>query len=200
MKRLFANILAVAVLLSAMVPGGCSEDEDLIGTQRERIESYLESNLGLVTEEEADQSLTGELLPYYTVCGETYRYIANVYRTDRPSQVIDMGDVVMFHYESYTFETAPATIPFATNIRESGAVLAGEYGLDTTYWDFSPRVVRLGGDPILKGLESSLPQCAAGDTVYVFMPSTAAYDDKSMGVVAANTAVMMLVIIDSVEK
>ena len=26
------------------------------------------------------------------------------------------------------------------------------------------------------------------------------YDDKSMGVVAANTAVMMLVIIDSVEK
>lgn len=200
MKRLVTDIAFAAVLAAACILAGCSEDEDQIDTQRTRIVSYLTSRMGLVTEEDAGSSMTGEMLPYYTVCGDAYRHIANVYRKNRPTERISTGDAVTLYYEAYTFESAPAQIPYATNIRETGALLAEQYGLDTTYWDFSPRVIRLGSDPIIKGLESSLPNCAEGDTVYVFMPSIAAYGDKSMGVVEADMAVMMIALIDKVEK
>ena len=38
-----------------------------------------------------------------------------------------------------------------------------------------------------------------GDTVYTFMPSEAAYGDRAMGVIAAESAVMMITVIDNVE-
>jgi FKBP-type peptidyl-prolyl cis-trans isomerase 2 len=152
-----------------------------------------------VSEAEAAASMTGEKLPYYTRCGDAYRHITNVYRADRPTKRIAEGSKVTFRYEAYLFESGPANIPFATNNRGTGKILAEEYGLDTTYWDFSPAVRILGTDPIIKGLELTLPDCAKGDTVYTFMPYEVAYGDRAMGVIAAESAVMMVTVIDDVE-
>lgn len=199
MKHLLRNIATLALLALAFVPMGCEEGEDIFQSQMDRFVSYMTSRMKLVSEAEADQSMTGEKLPYYTRCGDAYRHITNVYRTNRPSKRIAEGSKITFRYEAYLFESGPANIPYATNNRAMGALLAEQYGLDTTYWDFSPAERILGTDPIIKGLELTLPDCAAGDTVYTFMPYEAAYGDRAMGVIPAESAVMMVTVIDNVE-
>lgn len=199
MKHLLRNIATMALLALAFVPMGCEEGEDIFQSQMDRFVSYMTSRMKLVSEAEADQSMTGEKLPYYTRCGDAYRHITNVYRTNRPSKRIAEGSKITFRYEAYLFESAPSNIPYATNNRAMGALLAEQYGLDTTYWDFSPAERILGTDPIIKGLELTLPDCAAGDTVYTFMPYEAAYGDRAMGVIPAESAVMMVTVIDNVE-
>lgn len=199
MKHLLRNIATLALLTLAFVPMGCEEGEDIFQSQMDRFVSYMTSRMKLVSEAEADQSMTGEKLPYYTRCSDAYRHITNVYRTNRPSKRIAEGSKITFRYEAYLFESGPANIPYATNNRAMGALLAEQYGLDTTYWDFSPAERILGTDPIIKGLELTLPDCAAGDTVYTFMPYEAAYGDRAMGVIPAESAVMMVTVIDNVE-
>jgi hypothetical protein len=199
MKRFFRNIAVAALFALALLPISCTEKENENQTQMDRIVSYMTSRMRLVSEEEAAQSMTGEKLPYYTRRGDAYRHITNVYRANRPTKLIAEGSLVTFRYEAYSFTSAPANIPFATNNRGTGAILASQYGLDTTYWDFSPAERRLGVDPIIKGLELTLPECAQGDTVYTFMPSSMAYGDRIMGAVAATTPVMMVTVIDKVE-
>lgn len=199
MKRLIRNIAVVVLLATALVPVGCEKGEDLFQTQMDRFVSYMTSRMKLVSEAEAEQSMTGEKLPYYTRCGDAYRHITNVYRADRPAKRIAEGSKITFRYEAYLFEGSPANVPFATNNRATGAILAEQYDLDTTYWDFTPAVRILGTDPIIKGLELTLPDCAKGDTVYTFMPYETAYGDRAMGVIEARSAVMMVTVIDDVE-
>ena len=199
MKQFFRNIAVVALFALALFPISCTEKENENQTQMDRIVSYMTSRMRLVSEEEAAQSMTGEKLPYYTRRGDAYRHITNVYRANRPTKLIAEGSLVTFRYEAYSFTNAPSNIPFATNNRATGAILAAQYGLDTTYWDFSPAERRLGTDPIIKGLELTLPDCAKGDTVYTFMPYEVAYGDRAMGVIAAESAVMMVTVIDEVE-
>ena len=78
MKRIFAILFSVLPVLF----GGCSQEEDTLSDQREKLVSYLEGSHSpsLV----ADTSLeAGSQLPYYTVAGNTaYRYIKNVYDPD----------------------------------------------------------------------------------------------------------------------
>lgn len=199
MKQLLRNITLLLVTSMAMCVVACDDGEDIFQQQMDRFVSYMTSRMKLVSEEEAEQSMTGEQLPYYTRCGDAYRHITNIYREDRPQKLIAEGSQITFRYEAYLFEGAPANIPYATNNRATGAILASQYGLDTTYWDFTPAVRILGTDPIIKGLELTLPDCAKGDTVYTFMPYEAAYGDRAMGVIAAKSAVMMVTVIDNVE-
>ena len=81
MKRLITLLsVALPVLLS-----GCSDEEDILPEQREKIVSYLERTHTptLVSEAEADEE--GQL-PFYTTAGSTvYRYIINYYRPNRES-------------------------------------------------------------------------------------------------------------------
>ena len=199
MKRLLRNIAMLLVVAMSMCIVACEDGENVFQQQMDRFVSYMTSRMGLVSEAEAEQSMTGEKLPYYTRCDDAYRHITNVYREDRPQKRIAEGSQVTFRYEAYLFESGPANVPFATNNRGTGALLAAQYGLDTTYWDFTPAVRILGTDPIIKGLELTLPDCAAGDTIYTFMPYEAAYGDRAMGVIPAKSAVMMVTVIDNVE-
>lgn len=199
MKHLLKHIATLALFALALTSIACEECEDIFQSQMDRIVSYMTSRMDLVSEAEADQSMTGEKLPYYTRCDDAYRHITNVYRADRPTKRIAEGSQVTFRYEAYLFESSPANIPFATNNRATGKILAEKYGLDTTYWDFTPAVRILGTDPIIKGLELTLPDCAKGDTVYTFMPYEVAYGDRAMGIIAAESAVMMVTVIDNVE-
>lgn len=199
MRLLPKNIATLVLCAVALLLSSCNAKEENFQTQMERFVSYMTSRMKLVSEAEAGESMTGEQLPYYTRCGDAYRHITNVYRADRPAKRIAEGSQITFRYEAYLFESGPLSIPFATNNRAVGAVLAGQYGLDTTYWDFSPAVRILGTDPIIKGLELTLPDCAMGDTVYTFMPTEAAYGDRAMGVIPAKSAVMMVTVIDNVE-
>ena len=199
MKHLLKNIALLLFALSTICFVACEEAENTFQDQMDRFVSYMTSRMKLVSEEEAEQSMTGEKLPYYTRCGDTYRHITNIYRENRPQKRIAEGSQITFRYEAYLFENGPVNIPFATNNRGTGALLASQHGLDTTYWDFTPAVRILGTDPIIKGLELTLPDCAAGDTVYTFMPYEAAYGDRAMGVIPAKSAVMMVTVIDDVE-
>ena len=137
------------VVAMSMCIVACEDGENVFQQQMDRFVSYMTSRMGLVSEAEAEQSMTGEKLPYYTRCDDAYRHITNVYREDRPQKRIAEGSQVTFRYEAYLFESGPANVPFATNNRGTGALLAAQYGLDTTYWDFTPAVRILGTDPII---------------------------------------------------
>ena len=77
MKKIFRILLPASVLCAALL-GGCSNEEDVLPTQRDRIVSFLEGSHQppLVPEEEVEP---GSDALYYTTLGNTvYRYIRDV--------------------------------------------------------------------------------------------------------------------------
>ena len=72
-----------ALALAALV--SCSDEEDILPQQQEKIVSYLTRSHTptLLSEQDAAQSLDNDP-PYYSTFGNTtYRYIADVYDEER---------------------------------------------------------------------------------------------------------------------
>ena len=79
MKRIFATLIFALPLLFC----GCSEEEDILPEQRQKIVSYLERthSPALIPESQVE---TGSQQRFYTMSGSTvYRYIDNFYRDGR---------------------------------------------------------------------------------------------------------------------
>ena len=78
MSRVFISIFAALVLLA-----GCSDEEDILPTQKTKIVSYLTGTHSpkLVAYEELEE---GSDEPYFTTSGNAvYRYIAGINNPDR---------------------------------------------------------------------------------------------------------------------
>lgn len=171
-------MVTYVLLAVALLSAGCSADEDIVAKQEENIEKYLSSNA----------------LEYVYENG-VYKYIAS--RTaDATAVEAQKGDSVVFRFAGYTFGSAPAGL-FYTNNRY---LVEGDTLLNTTYWSFEPKRVKLGDGSIIKGLEKALLNSMQGDSLLVFMTSEMGYGDKAMGAVDMNTALMYVLNIESVKR
>lgn len=197
-KRTFHILL---LLLAAALAGGCSDDTDTLGPQRERIVQFLRSghSPALVAEEEADAEARQ---PFYTAFGnDVYRYIAGYYADpNRPSYPeVTASSRVAVTFRAYVFEfesVTSGTVPFLTNDPLLEQLMYAQ-GLTPGEWSFEPLVIDLRGD-ILKGLARALVGCREGDEAEIYMTYEAAYGTADFGTVPKNSPVCYRVVIDTV--
>ncbi len=178
---LLVSISVAAVLISA-VTVGCNAEDDYSASQRSKIETYLTAN-SLSYKVTADSA-------YVHLYGNNLASPSEVYAAK--------GDSVSFNFAAYEFASSPASTPYYTNKKW----LADEIStvLNTEYWNFDPIRVKIGSGSILKGIDSALPTCRAGDSLAVFLTSSLAYGGTETGVVPKNTALMIVLTILEVKK
>ena len=156
----------------------------------------------LVTEQEAMSS--DEDLDFYSTFGRwSYRYIYHYYDSERQTRPeAEIGDEVDLVFWVYLFENraiTASTMPIYTNDRKWAEKLQ-EQGLDTKYWSFEPRPVRVGGGSFVEGVELSLPGCREKDTVEVYMTYNMAYGDALINFIPEQSPIAVFYTIDSVRK
>ena len=199
MKRLFV-ILSGAVALFA---AGCSQEEDTLSTQRERLVSYLEGSHSpsLIPSTSVEQ---GSQLPYYTVSGNSvYRYVKNVYDPDRENRAeVGVNSTVTITFRAYVFQFSnitDSTFPFWSNdpllensYKELG-LSVGEGG-----WTFEPLRIEMRGN-ILNGLRLALLGCREGDEVEAYMTYNMAYGDRNFATIPQEIPLAWFFTVDAVE-
>lgn len=199
MKRL----LVISFFVVAALSCGCSQEEDTLSNQREKLVSYLERthSPALVAESSLEE---GSQLPYYSVAGNTVcRYIKNVYDPNRVGQP-EVGEhsTVSITFRAYVFafsNISDSTFPFWSN----DPLLESAYeGLGLTVaggvWTFEPLVLQMDGD-ILKGLRLALLGCREGDDVEVYMTYNMAYGDGLFSTIPLQSPVAWFFTVDAVE-
>ncbi len=197
MDKLLTSILVLSVLLC-----GCSEKEDTLTQQRDKLVSYLTTTHAPKLVEQS-QVGADEQLPYYTALGNTvYRYVVGAYDPDRPNRAeVTASSKVTITFRAYLFNFANITddtFPFFSN----DPLLKQAYinsGLDPEFWKFEPMTVDMRGGDILKGLRLALLGCRAGDEVESYMTYNMAYDDRFFGILPRQSAVAWFFTIDKVE-
>ena len=183
------NIAMVALVLGFVVGAlaGCEASDEFAPKQRTQIERYLAGR-------GAEYTLVGDSV-FVHVAGNR---LATEGTLPAQPATLAVGDGVVFNFEAYTFTSNPATKPYYTN---KEWLMAKYYpNFDYSYWDFSPRSIRLGEWAILKGLEEALVGRMEGDSVVVFLTSDNGYGDHDMGAVDRNTALMWVLNVEQVEK
>lgn len=150
MKRIFATLIFALPLLFC----GCSEEEDILPEQRQKIVSYLERthSPALIPESQVE---TGSQQRFYTMSGSTvYRYIDNFYRDGRnelPEITAAAKATITFRAYVFAFSNiTDSTFPFYSN----DPALQQAYedmGLTPGAWSFEPLTLDMRGD-ILNGL------------------------------------------------
>ncbi len=200
MSKIRFHILLAALL----VVTGCGEDDKVLPEQQEQFESFLSGSHQprLVTEQEAMSS--DEDLDFYSTFGRwSYRYIYHYYDSERQTRPeAEIGDEVDLVFWVYLFENraiTASTMPIYTNDRKWAEKLQ-EQGLDTKYWSFEPRPVRVGGGSFVEGVELSLPGCREKDTVEVYMTYNMAYGDALINFIPEQSPIAVFYTIDSVRK
>ena len=107
MSRVFISIFAALVLLV-----GCSDEEDILPTQKTKIVSYLTGTHSpkLVAYEELEE---GSDEPYFTTSGNAvYRYIAGINNPDRVNWTeVTRTSKVTVTFSAYVFTFANIVTP-----------------------------------------------------------------------------------------
>ncbi len=199
MKKLFAIIFACSLLFAA-----CSDEEDVLPTQRTSIESYLKTKHkpGLVPEAELEPG--SDVSNYYTTSGNTvYRYIPGINdpdRENRPEVTRSSTVTVIFRiYDFSSYADIPASrLPDFSNDPD----LKAEYeraGLNTEMWSFEPLAINMAHDGILKGLYRALLGCREGDRVEAYMTYNMAYGDAYFSVIPKECPLYIDFTVESVE-
>lgn len=181
--KLRKSIILLTVV--ATVVTSCIAVDEFAPKQRAQIENYLNKN-------QLDYTITADSA-YVHLAGNKY-----LTEGEERGDWTKEGNRVTFNFEAYTFASAPATTPYYTNKRYLAEEISAD--LNTQYWDFEPRVVRLGDGEILSPLEDALVGSLRGDSIAVFMTSSIAYGASGMGSVPANTAVMFVLTIEDIEE
>ena len=174
-------LLKIIIGIWVFVLVGCNKEEDFLIDQRDSFESYLSRQEG-----------------EYTVEGGVYRYVVNADREGYESDlVIEYGDSVTFNFAAYTFGSPLGTM-FYTNVQEW--LPSGSETLNTAYWDMTPRRIRLGYTPLLKGFESGLVGNRMNDSLLLFVTSDLAYGSVNMGALGPDEPTVWSVKINNVVK
>lgn len=198
MKRLSAILLALPLVLC----GACSEEEETLPQQRERIVSYLTATHSptLVDESEVD---TESQQAFYTTLGNTvYRYIDNYYDPARPGRTeVTASSKVTITFRAYVFNFAnitDSTFPFYSN----DPLLKSAYeemGLTLGAWSFEPLQIDMRSGNIIKGLRLALLGCRQGDEVEAYMTYNMAYGDTNFSTIARESPLAWFFTVDAVE-
>lgn len=198
MKRLSAILLALPLVLC----GACSEEEETLPQQRERIVSYLTATHSptLVDESEVD---TESQQAFYTTLGNTvYRYIDNYYDPARPGRTeVTASSKVTITFRAYVFNFAnitDSTFPFYSN----DPLLKSAYeemGLTSGPWSFEPLQIDMRSGNIIKGLRLALLGCRQGDEVEAYMTYNMAYGDTNFSTIARESPLAWFFTVDAVE-
>lgn len=213
----YIGALAFAAFVS------CSDEEDILPRQQERIVSFLTGSHvpRLLSEQDAAQSLDNDP-PYYSTFGSTtYRYIADVYDPERLSRPeVTEGCSVEVTFSLYDFSAYAAPNANECIFSNDTTVINRlvERGLNPRYWvecdrygvpirdelgQFLPlsRTLRIGGDGSLSGLQSALVGCREQDEVELYMTYNQAYGEKLIvGLMTKQCPVAFLCRIDKITK
>lgn len=198
MKRLSAILLALPLVLC----GACSEEEETLPQQRERIVSYLTATHSptLVDESEVD---TESQQAFYTTLGNTvYRYIDNYYDPARPGRTeVTASSKVTITFRAYVFNFAnitDSTFPFYSNDPLLNSAYE-EMGLTSGVWSFEPLQIDMRSGNIIKGLRLALLGCRQGDEVEAYMTYNMAYGDTNFSTIARESPLAWFFTVDAVE-
>lgn len=184
-KRMRKHLGIVAVGLLSWVIAGCSTTEEEVADQQTDIKSCL----------------TSEGIAYEQVATGVFRYIANANRTDyASSEVLSSGDQISLLFEGCEFDDSEESgfgDLFYTNREE---LLDEDSGLNTTYWDFNPLEVTLGGSSLIVGLEYGLIGAKSGDSIEVWMSSDYGYGDNLNGTITENTPLAWRLVVQKLDN
>ena len=126
-----------ALALAALV--SCSDEEDILPQQQEKIVSYLTRSHTptLLSEQDAAQSLDNDP-PYYSTSGNTtYRYIADVYDEERLTRPeVSEGSKVELTFSLYDFTAYSTPKPNECLYSNDTTIINRlvEGGLNPRYW------------------------------------------------------------------
>lgn len=196
--------LAAVTVVAILVIGGCSANDEDNLSQRELIITYLEGshNPQLISESDLSSSLESEPHFYSTIGEYTFRYISTFYDSGRSSQPkIDWNSKVTITFELYmtTNGSASSTTPLYTNNSEWENYYINQ-GLNTEYWDFTPKTFEMGNGTFMDGVEDGLVDCRLGDVVYLLITRNMAYNNNVIGLADEGSAMLFICTIDEVEN
>ena len=195
MKKFLSILFLLAFAVSC-------EKEDLLLSERDKIEKYLTSSRNMVIESEVGNVIQNNP-PFYNIFDRfAYRHIVNYYNEGRNEKpVVEWGDKIEIRFNAYTFtgsEPAQSAI-YWSNIPEVIAKLSEKSG-SSLDWPTEPLTIELGKTEMLEGLEYTLPGCHEADSVQVYMTSNLAYGKNLVGVVAKNSMIAWYMKIEKVTK
>lgn len=195
-KRLLMILPLVSLLFV-----GC-DHEDLLLSERDKIEKYLTSSRGMVAEADLG-SVIEENPAFYSVFGRyAYRHIVNYYDAGRENLAeVKMGDELELRFNAYTFTGSEPSLSalYWSNVEEQ--ILKLQQQSDSKLeWSIEPLKVTLGETDMIEGLELALEGCREKDSVQVYMTSNLAYGRKNLGSVPKNSMVAWYMKIEKVTK
>ena len=195
MKKFLSILFLLAFAVSC-------EKEDLLLSERDKIEKYLTSSRNMVIESEVGNVIQNNP-PFYNIFDRfAYRHIVNYYNEGRNEKpIVEWGDKIEIRFNAYTFtgsEPAQSAI-YWSNIPEVIAKLSEKSG-GSLDWSTEPLTIELGKTEMLEGLEYTLPGCHEADSVQVYMTSNLAYGKNLVGVVAKNSMIAWYMKIEKVTK
>ncbi len=167
-------VFTIFIIISTLcLTYSCGSDADVLPNQISSIVKYLD-NKGV---------------EYVNVEG-VYKSIINGDRYGR-DELVDSksGDSISFNFEAYTFGSSPSSQWFYTNKK---SLVDAVDGINTQYWDLTPRRVKVGSGGLIKGIEYGLPNCRVGDSIHLYITSDLAYGDHSAQGVGGNSAILYI--------
>ena len=182
---------------------GCkSKEEEIILSERDKIEKFLTSTRRLIAEENLSNTLDENPRFYSTFGRYAYRHIVNYYDANRATKpVVNWGDKIEIRFNAYTFTgSEPSTSAIYWSNIPAIIEQLGKKSDNTLDWSREPLQITLGTTQLLKGLELTLPGCHEADSVQVFMTSKLAYGDEIINVVPKNSMVAWYMKIEKVLK
>ena len=195
-KRLLM-ILPLVLLLFV----GC-DHEDLLLSERDKIEKYLTSSRGMVAEADLGSVIEDNPTFYSVFDRYAYRHIVNYYDAGRENLAeVKMGDELELRFNAYTFTGSEPSLSalYWSNVEEQ--ILKLQQQSDSKLeWSTEPLKVRLGETDMIEGLELALEGCREKDSVQVYMTSNLAYGRKNLGSVLKNSMVAWYMKIEKVTK
>ena len=195
MKKIWVILLLLPLLV------GCkSKEEEIILSERDKIEKFLTSTRRLIAEENLSNTLDENPRFYSTFGRYAYRHIVNYYDANRATKpVVNWGDKIEIRFNAYTFTgSEPSTSAIYWSNVPAIIEQLGKKSDNTLDWSREPLQITLGTTQLLKGLELTLPGCHEADSVQVFMTSKLAYGDEIINVVPKNSMVAWYMKIEKV--
>lgn len=172
--------LVVGVL--TLVSVGCNSEAELVDQQKITIRKWL------------DSKIEGTGLTYSEVGGGIYR-VLTAPEDGEGSPLVERGDSLYLLVELYQFSSSFSKTANSLLYTNKAALIP-----KGVVWSPDTLKVILGNGAILKGVENSLPNCAPGDSLTVFLTSDNAYGDNAIQQMPANTPVVWCVNVDKVIK